>query len=256
MNMMRTRVIPVLLIKGRSLYKTVSFKDPVYVGDPINTVKIFNDKEVDELIILDIAASNGGKGPDLGFLREFSEECFIPLCYGGGIDSVARAESILRVGVEKVSVNTAAILRPQLVKEIADAVGSQSIVGSMDIKRTLLGNTKVARTDFGIKTTGMDPAIWARKLVDLGAGEILVNSIDMDGTGRGYELEIVKEVSHAVNVPVIASGGAGKLEDFRLAVDAGAAAVAAGQMFVFHGRHRAVLINYPSQIALDEVFNA
>lgn len=252
--MRRIRVIPVLLLKGRSLYKTISFKAPTYVGDPINSVKIFNDKGVDELIILDIAATREGKQPDLGFLREFSEECFIPLCYGGGINSVASAEAILRVGVEKVSVNTAALVRPQLIREIADAVGSQSIVGSVDVKRGFLGGVKVARTGSGVKATNLEPAAWARELVDLGAGEIMVNSVDLDGTGKGYELEVIRAVSQAVNVPVIACGGAGNLDDFKQAVGAGAAAVAAGQMFVFHGRHRAVLINYPSSSDLDEAF--
>lgn len=251
--MRRTRVIPVLLLKGRSLYKTTRFEKPIYVGDPINAVKIFNDKGVDELAILDIGATREGRGPDLGYLREFAEECFVPLCYGGGISTVAQAEAVLKVGVEKVSINTAALNHPDLIREAAASCGSQSIVAAMDIKRGLLGGARVARTSTAVKATNRDPAAWARDLVALGAGEILVNSVDRDGTGKGYDLEVLREVAHAVDVPVIACGGAGGLTDFRQAVDAGAAAVAAGQMFVFHGRHRAVLINYPAAQDLDNL---
>ena len=250
--MRRTRVVPVLLLKGRSLFKTTAFAKRVYIGDPINAVKIFNDKGVDELVILDIGASKEGKAPDLGFLKEFSEECFIPLCYGGGVSTVPQAEAILKVGVEKVAINTAALDRPDLIREAAASCGAQSIVGAMDIKRGLFGGAKVARTSPSVKATGLDPVAWARQLEDLGAGEILVNSVDRDGTGKGYDLEVLHSVAHAVGVPVIASGGAGSVEHFSEAVKTGVAAVAAGQMFVFHGRHRAVLINYPAAQTLDK----
>lgn len=249
--MRRTRVIPVLLLKGRSLYKTVRFEKPVYVGDPINAVKIFNDKGVDELIILDIVATREGRGPDLGYLREFAEECFVPLCYGGGIASVAQAASVLKVGVEKVALNTAALARPELVREVSAACGSQSVVVAMDVRRPLLGRPRVVRTSPAMKDTGLAPEDWARRAAEHGAGEILVNSVDRDGTGKGYDLEVLQTVSRAVDVPVIACGGAGSLAHLQAAVDAGAAAVAAGQMFVFHGRHRAVLINYPASQDLD-----
>jgi cyclase len=251
--MRRTRVIPVLLLKGRSLYKTRRFEKPVYVGDPINAVKIFNDKGVDELIVLDIGATREGRGPDLGYLREFAEECFVPLAYGGGISNVAQAEAVLKVGVEKIAINSAALGTPTLIREAAASCGSQSVVAAMDVKRGLFGGARVARTSPSVKGTAHVPAVWARQLADLGAGEILVNSVDRDGTGKGYDLEVVGEVAHAVGVPVIACGGAGSLADFREAVQAGAAAVAAGQMFVFHGRLRAVLINYPATQDLDNL---
>lgn len=251
--MRRTRVIPVLLLKGRSLYKTTRFKKPVYVGDPINAVKIFNDKGVDELIILDIAATREGREPDLGYLREFSEECFVPLCYGGGIRSLTTAEAVLKVGVEKVAVNTAALLQPRLIREIADVVGSQSVVAAMDVSRGRFGKLRLVRTSPKIRPMPMAPVDWAKRMQDCGAGEILVNSVDRDGTGKGYDLEAIKAVAGAVDVPVIACGGAGNLADFSRAVEVGAAAVAAGQMFVFHGPHRAVLINYPELGTLEEL---
>lgn len=247
--MRRTRVIPVLLLQGHSLYKTTRFEKPTYVGDPINAVKIFNDKGVDELAILDIAATREGREPDLGYLREFAEECFVPLCYGGGISSVAQAEAVLKVGVEKIAINTASLERGGLIREVAASCGSQSLVASIDMRRGLLGGVRVAR---GGRATALDPVAWARDVVALGAGEILLNSVDRDGTGKGYDLDAVRAVAGAVEVPVIACGGAGVLEDFRKAVEAGAAAVAAGQMFVFHGRHRAVLINYPTAQDLDQ----
>lgn len=251
--MRRTRVIPLLLLRGRSLYKTTRFEKPVYVGDPINAVKIFNDKGVDELAILDIAATREGRGPDLGFLREFAEECFIPLCYGGGIASVQSVEAVLKVGVEKVAINTAAMERPGLIRDAAASCGSQSIVGVIDVKRGLLGGARVARWSPAVKALATDPVVRARELAEAGVGEILLNSIDRDGTGKGYDLEVLRDVTRAVDVPVIACGGAGSLTDFRDAVEAGAAAVAAGQMFVFHGRHRAVLINYPDAENLDQL---
>lgn len=251
--MRQTRVIPVLLLDGRSLYKTTRFKNRVYVGDPINAVKIFNDKGVDELVILDIGATRGGRSPDLGYLREFAEECFVPLAYGGGISSVADVEAILKVGVEKVAINTAALDHPELIRDAANVAGSQSIVGALDFSRGLFGGVRVVRTSPAMRQTSWSPVDWARELVRLGAGEILANSVDRDGTGKGYDVDVVRDITAAVDVPVIASGGAGSLDDFRMAADAGAAAVAAGQMFVFHGRHRAVLINCPASHALDSL---
>ncbi len=251
--MRRTRVMPMLLLKERSLYKTTRFEKPVYVGDPINAVKIFNDKGIDELVILDIGATRAGQGPDLGYLREFAEECFVPLCYGGGISTVEQAEAVLKVGVEKVSINTAAIDCPGFIRDAASSCGSQSIVAAMDVRRGLLGGPKVARTSPLMKSTELDPVDWARELAAQGAGELLINSVDRDGTGKGYDLEVLRRITDAVGVPVIACGGAGNVNDFRQAVEAGAAAVAAGQMFVFHGRHKAVLINYPASEDLDHL---
>lgn len=251
--MRRTRVVPVLLLRGRSLCKTRCFADPVYVGDPLNAVKIFNDKGVDELVVLDIGATRESRGPDLGFLREFAEECFVPLCYGGGVSSVDQAEAVLKVGVEKVAINSAALRAPDLVAQAAAVCGSQSVVAAIDVKRGLLGRARVARTSPTVEPLDLDPAAWARELAARGAGEILLNSVDRDGTGKGYDVAVLRSVTEAVGVPVVACGGAGSLDDFSAAVAAGAAAVAAGQMFVFHGRHRAVLINYPRLEDLDRL---
>jgi len=249
--MRRTRVIPVLLLRGQSLYKTRRFKNPVYVGDPINAVKIFNDKGVDELAVFDIEASDIGRPPDLGYLREFAEECFIPLCYGGGIRDVRSAEAVLSIGVEKVAVNSAAIDHPEVVGEIAASCGSQSVVAAIDVKRGLIGGARVVRTSGSKEATGLEPGAWARRLAELGAGEIFLTSVDREGTGSGYDLDLIRTVSEAVDIPIIACGGAGCVPDFSAAVNAGATAVAAGQLFVFYGRHRAVLINYPATQELD-----
>src|SRR5262245_49935843 len=252
--MRRIRVIPCLLVQGRGLVKTVRFKDPRYVGDPVNAVRIFNEKEVDELILLDIAATRQGKPPDLRLIEEIAGECFMPLCYGGGIRTLEDATKILSVGVEKVAVNTQAIEKPAFVREMAEALGSQSIVVSLDVTRTRTGGYEV-RTGCGSHGTGMEPVTCARLMEDMGAGELIVNSIDRDGTMEGYELDPIGRVAHAVTIPVIACGGAGRIHDFSDAVRlAGASAVAAGSLFVFYGKHRAVLINYPSASELEEVF--
>lgn len=249
--MRRTRVIPVLLLKGRSLYKTRAFGRAVYIGDPINAVKIFNDKGVDELAIFDIDASRERRGPDLGFLKEFAEECFVPLCYGGGVHSVAMAESVFKAGVEKVSLNNALLHDSELLHAIAKNSGSQSVVAAVDVKRNFWGIPRVMRHAPTLKSTNLDLVDWVRCLEDMGAGEILLSSVDRDGEAHGYDLELIKLVSTSVDVPVIALGGARCTADFKAAVEAGATAVAAGQMFVFHGRHRAVLINYPSPQELE-----
>lgn len=241
------RVIPCLLLRKSGLYKTVQFKDPKYVGDPINAVRIFNEKEVDELIFLDIEASVAARPPDLAMLRAIAGECFMPLCYGGGVRSLSDFEKILKVGVEKVSVNSALVECPEVVKEAARIHGSSTIVAGIDFRRTMFGKlTTWIRS--GTVNTGRALVDLAKQAEDLGVGEILLNSIDRDGTMKGYDLEAVRAVTDAVRVPVIACGGAGGLPDFRAAIhDGKASAVAAGSYFVFVGRHRAVLITYPSQ---------
>lgn len=250
--MTRYRVIPVLLLKGAGLYKTVRFKDPKYVGDPINAVRIFNEKEVDELFFLDLEASRTGKTPNLQMLRNIAGECFMPLGYGGGVNSPDLVEKILKVGVEKVSFNTALVEQPDVVREAARRHGSSTIVASIDFKRGWFGKP-TAHIKSGTVNTGLDPVDLARRAEDLGVGEILINSIDRDGTMQGYDLEIVSKVAQAVHVPTIACGGAGSLQHFRQAIhEAGASAVAAGSFFVFVGKHRAVLITYPSQQDLAE----
>jgi cyclase len=240
-------VIPCLLLKGQGLYKTQRFKDPSYVGDPINTLRIFNDKEVDEIVMLDIAASRERRGPPLRLIEDAASECFMPLAYGGGIRSLDDAKTVLNLGVEKIVINTAALDRPELITEIADSVGSSSVVVSIDARKALFGGYQVYGTA-GTRAGRIDAVACATRAARLGAGEILVQSIDRDGTMKGYDLELVSSIARAVTVPVIACGGASSLTDLsRALAEGGASAVAAGSLFVYQGRHRAVLISYPSR---------
>lgn len=249
--MLRTRVIPCLLLRGEGLVKTTRFKEPRYVGDPINAIRIFNDKEVDELILLDITASREGRGPALGAIRDFSSECFMPVGYGGGIRSLSDAREVLALGIEKIVLNTMALRRPELVAEISREFGAQAVVVSIDVRRKLLGGYEVMAAG-GTEKTGLAPVEHAKRMVELGAGEIFLNAIDRDGTGSGYDIALLRSVAQAVSVPLIACGGAGSLADFGAAVREGhASAVAAGSMFVFHGKHRAVLISYPTRAELE-----
>ena len=254
--LMRPRVIPCLLLRAKGLVKTIKFRDPTYLGDPINVVRIFNDKEVDELIFLDILATVENRKPPFEYLEEIASECFMPLGYGGGVKNIEDMRRIFGLGVEKVSVNSYAVENPSFIREAADRFGSQSVVVSIDVKRNLFGRYQVFARG-GRKTTGLDPVQFAVHMAEMGAGEILLNSIDRDGTMRGYDLELVKRVSQAVDIPVVACGGAGNVDDLAMAVREGeASAVAAGSMFVFQGRHQAVLINYPAQQILQEAFTA
>lgn len=251
--MLNARVIPVLLLKERGLVKTVKFKEPRYVGDPINAVKIFNEKEVDELVVLDITATTEKRPPSFEWLGEIATEAFMPMCYGGGIRSVEDAQRLFSAGYEKVAINTAAVEDPDLIARLADRFGSQSIVASIDAKRSWLGRYQV-QTRSGTKAAGSEPAELARTLVSMGAGEILVNSIDRDGTMQGCDLELIRSISSTVSIPVIACGGVGSLDHIKEAVtEGGASAVAAGSFFVFHGKHRAVLISYPTRRELETV---
>ncbi len=248
--MLKTRVIPCLLLRGAGLVKTTRFKDAKYIGDPINAIRIFNDKEVDELVLLDITASREGRGPAFSVIEEVAAECFMPLAYGGGIGTLEEARRILKLGVEKVVFNTTAWSRPAVLSEAAREFGSQAVVASIDVRRRLFGRFEVV-VEGGTRGTGIDPVDFARRMEAAGAGEIFLNSVDRDGTMKGYELELVATVSRAVGVPVIAAGGAGTLADLKAAIDQGAAAVAAGAMFVFHGPHRAVLITYPARAEIE-----
>lgn len=252
--MLKTRVMPCLLLRGAGLVKTAGFKAPKYIGDPINAIKVFNDKEVDELILLDISATREGRGPAFSTIAEVASECFMPLAYGGGIRSVEDARRILKMGVEKVVFNSTCWRDPSVIVEASREFGSQAVVASIDVRRRLFGRYEVY-VDGGTRATGIDPVEFARRMEGLGAGEILLTSIDRDGTMEGYDLELVRKVASSVSVPLIASGGAGSVRDFGLAIREGAAAVSAGAMFVFHGPHRAVLITYPSQIELDREFH-
>lgn len=243
--MLRSRVIPCLLLSNSGLVKTTRFGAAKYVGDPINTVKIFNDKEVDELILFDIEVSKRGSEPNYDLLREITSECFMPVCYGGGISSVERALKLVQIGVEKIAINSAAISNQGLITELADALGTQSVVAGIDVKKDWLGRARIFDSSTG-KLTDRSPEAQVEELARAGAGEILLNNVDRDGTREGYDLSLISRVSNATSVPVIACGGAGSLEDLVDALAAGASAAAAGSMFVFQGRHRAVLISYPT----------
>jgi cyclase len=244
--MRRIRVIPVLLIHDGGLVKSVKFKNYKYVGDPINAVKIFNEKEIDEIVVLDIDATREKRAPNLQKIKEIASEAFIPLAYGGGITSIEEIKELFYIGVEKIILNYSAVHNPALITEAARLAGSQSVVISIDAKKNLFGKYKVY-TRNGTENTGADPAEFAIKMQESGAGEIFLNVIDKDGTYSGYDLELIKKVSSGLSIPLIACGGAASIEDFGEAVRNGASAVAAGSMFVFQRPHNAVLISYPSQ---------
>lgn len=248
--MSKTRVIPVLLLRGKGLVKTVKFKDPKYIGDPINSVRIFNEKEVDELVFLDITATPEGRGPDFELLADIAGEAFMPMAYGGGVVSLDQVQRIFALGFEKVVIDTAAYRASQLIRDAVAIFGSQSIVGCVDVRRTLLGRYELySHAGKTRQSVGLLEHVSA--LEQLGVGEIIVNSVDRDGTQFGYDLKLLQQVSSAVSVPVVACGGASGLDDFVAAVEqGGASAVAAGSLFVFVGPHRAVLINYPDRAQL------
>jgi cyclase len=251
--MLKTRVIPCLLLRNQGLVKTVKFKEPKYVGDPINTVKIFNEKEVDELIFLDITATLENREPPFKVLSEIAGECFMPLAYGGGIKSLDDIEKVFAIGLEKVIISSYAVEKPHFIEDAAKLFGSQSILVSIDVKRSVFGKNEVL-THSGRRRTGLDPVKHAIAMQEMGAGELFVNSIDRDGTMQGYDIELIKKVSDSVTIPIIACGGAGGIEDFGVAVRKGnASAAAAGSLFVFHGKYRAVLISYPSRQDIEAV---
>lgn len=247
--MKRVRVIPALLIQKGGLVKSVRFKDHKYVGDPINAVKIFNEKEVDELVVLDISATAEKRPPNIKQVKEIAGEAFMPLGYGGGITRLDEIRELIAAGVEKVILNTSAYTNPALVSEGAKYVGSQSVVVSIDVKKNLFGKYKVYIQNASRKTDA-DPVPYARQMEQAGAGEILLNSVDRDGTFSGYDTDLIQMVSESVNIPVVAIGGAATVDDLASAVKSGASAVSAGSMFVFQRPHRAVLISYPSQADL------
>lgn len=250
--MLRTRVMPCLLLKGNGLVKTVRYKQPNYVGDPVNTIRIFNELEVDELILLDIDASVSGCGIQYDILEDVASECFMPLTYGGGIRHIEDAEKLFSLGIEKCVINTCSLECENIVGRIARLFGSQSVVVSIDVRRTLFNSYRVFSKGGTVKHRH-SPVDWARRVEDTGAGEIILTSIDREGTFSGYDLELIRAVSEAVTIPVIAHGGASCVEDFCRAVFEGkASAVAAGSMFVYQGKNRAVVTNFPSRKTLRE----
>lgn len=250
--MIRPRVIPALLLKGQGLVKTVKFKDPKYLGDPINIVRIFNDKEVDEIVLLDIRATPENRGPQFDVLKNITSEAFIPLAYGGGIRTMEDVRSLLSIGIEKLIINTSSVESPSLIREVADHAGSQAAVVSIDVKQNLLGKYEVF-IGGGQMKTGLDPVKHAVEMEKMGAGEILINSIDRDGMMQGYDINLVRQVADAVSIPVVACGGAGNLSHVAEVIkDGHASAAAAGSMFVFQGPLRGVLISYPTPKELKQ----
>lgn len=252
--MLLTRFMPCLLLMNGSLVKTVQFQDPAYIGDPINAIRIYNELEVDELVFLDIMATVEQRRPPFEVLEQIASECFMPVAYGGGLRTIEDVGAVFRLGVEKVVINTQATQEPEFVSAVARRFGSQSVVVSIDARRTKHGLEVF--THGGRQATGRTPAQVARQMADGGAGEIFLNSIDRDGTMRGYDLELIRSVVDSVHVPVIACGGAGTVEHLGEAIKrGGAAAVAAGSMVVYFGRNRAVLINVPEKEELDSVLS-
>jgi cyclase len=251
--MLRTRIIPALLLRNESLVKTVRFDKFTYVGDPCNTVRIFNELEVDELLFLDITATREGRSPNLKVLADIANECFMPLGYGGGIRSLDHAKAIFDIGFEKVAINSCTVEYPAVLTEIARQYGSQAVIASIDVKTGYWGNPTV-RTVAGRRATKLNPVEWAKEVESRGAGEILLTSINREGTWEGYDLELIKRVTDAVSIPVIAHGGGGCVDDIGKVVKlAGASAVALGSIVVFQKKGMGVLVNFPDQKRLEDV---
>ncbi len=250
--MLRARVIPCLLIKNGGLVKTTRFNQPKYIGDPINAVRIFNEKEADELLVLDIDATVQGREPNYQMIRNLAAECRMPLCYGGGVKTVNHFKRIVSLGVEKVAIATAAVNDPALVTLASKVVGGQSVVVVLDIRKKRFSDKYEVFTYNGLKASGLMATDYAQMMETLGAGEIVVNSIDLDGKMTGYDHELVEQVRNRVTVPVTALGGAGSLNDIRSLIERfGIIGAAAGSLFVFKGKYRAVLINYPDRNEKD-----
>lgn len=251
--MLRPRIIPCLLVKDKGLVKTVNFKDPKYVGDPINAVKIFNEKQVDELIVLDIDATRENRGPDFKMIENLAVECRMPLCYGGGVTTVEQAKRIFGLGVEKVAISSAAVHDPGLVSRIAEQVGSQSAIVVIDVRKNPSGKYEIW-THNATKNTEKDPIEFAQQMEKLGVGEIVVNSIDNDGVMKGYDHILVSNIRQSVSVPLTVLGGAGSLKDIgQMIANHGIIGIAAGSLFVFKGIYKAVLINYPNPEKKNEM---
>ena len=246
--------MPCLLYYKNGLYKTVKFKHPKYIGDPLNAIKIFNEKEVDELIFLDISASSENREPDYKMITEIASECFMPLCYGGGVKTLDQVKRILEIGVEKISLNSAAIENPKLVKDAANAFGSQAVIVSIDVKKNFWGKYEVVKNR-ATKSAGVDPVTFAKRMEDTGAGELIVTSVDREGTWEGYDVDLIKLLTSAVNIPLIANGGAGNINHLEDVVKKGnASAVALGSMVVYQKKDFGVLISFPNRMDLEKRF--
>lgn len=252
--MLRPRIIPSLLIHDNGLVKTVNFKNPKYVGDPINAVKIFNEKAVDELAVFDIDATVLGKEPNYSLIERLASQSMMPLCYGGGVKTVEQAQCIFSLGIEKIALSSAVLQNPKLITEISDRVGAQSVIVVLDVKKKLLGGYEVY-THNGKKATGINPFKFVEDAQKLGAGEIVINSIDKDGVMKGYDLDLIAKIREKISLPMTVLGGAGSLVDIEKVIDQhGVIGVAAGSLFVFKGPYKAVLINYPTQLEKNKIF--
>lgn len=259
--MLNPRIIPCLLVKDKGLVKTVKFDNPKYVGDPINAVKIFNEKSVDELMVLDIDATSENREPDYKMIANLAMECRMPLCYGGGIKTADQALRIISLGVEKIALSSAAIENPNLITEVANSVGNQSVIVVLDVKKKRFSSKYELYTHNAKKKTGLNPIDFAQKAEKLGCGEIVINSIDQDGTMKGYDNTIIDKIREVVSIPITVLGGAGSLDDIgQLIKTHGIIGAAAGSLFVFKGKYRAVLINYPNEKEkedlLEKYFNS
>lgn len=242
----RVRIIPVLLLNKGGLYKTIQFQKPQYIGDPINAVKIFNEKEADELILLDYSASKEKRPIDFKKIAEIAGEAFMPMAYGGGIRNFEDAQKVFDAGFEKIVLNSILFDDLSLIDQIAAVYGAQAVVGALDVKKNMWGKPQVFAAS-GSRKTGYEPLGWCKKLEENGVGEIMLNSIDQDGTWKGYDIKLIATLAQTVNVPLIACGGAGQFDDFRGAIRAGASAVAAGSMFVYQKKGMGVLISFPRE---------
>ncbi len=252
--MLRPRIIPSLLYHDKGLVKTVNFKSPKYVGDPINAVRIFNEKQVDELAFFDIDATVLGKEPDYALIEKLANQSRMPLCYGGGVKTKEQAQRIFGLGIEKIALSSAIIQNPKLVTEIAERVGSQSVIVVFDIKKKVFGGYELY-THNGKKATGINPVKLAAEMQQLGAGEIIINSIDQDGSMKGYDMSLIEKITGVTSLPLTVLGGAGSLHDIEQVIEKhGVIGVAAGSLFVFKGPYKAVLINYPSQTEKNKIF--
>jgi imidazole glycerol-phosphate synthase subunit HisF len=253
--MVRARVIPVLLFKNQGLVKTVRFGDEVYVGDPVNAVKIFNEKQCDELIILDITATKQKKGINFKLVEEIATECFMPLSYGGGISDLHQVEKLLKLGIEKVILNSVLIYCPSFMKEAVKSFGSSTIVASIDIKLNMLGQYRLF-SHAGYDVRRIDLTQFVEEIVDSGVGEVMITSVDRDGTMSGYDLQLALTVTGKIGVPVVFCGGAKDFDNIKeLLTSTNINAAAAGSLFVFHGRHRGVLISYPTPEQIGDIYS-